>query len=207
MSPPQSWAEVWALTPHVVYSWVQQTPLAWQPEDTPSGALRVELTIHNVADNVVSGSKSATLAYIDGEATLIRYVGEEMDTDASNGHWAKLATATPPQEFDLPLAEGWLPIDARYGAVYWKTQESIVNISLGLKSDHTVTNGETIAILPSGFRPKKTLKIPITAVNQNELLVHGYVDINRSDGSIQIYKITDQIKELCFPTTNFLANG
>lgn len=119
----------------------------------------------------------------------------------------EFALATPPQEFNLPLADGWLPIDARYDAVYWKTQESIVNISLGLKSDHTVTNGETIATLPSGFRPKKSLKIPITAVNQNELLVHGYVDINRSDGTIQIYKIADQIRELCFPTTNFLANG
>lgn len=121
--------------------------------------------------------------------------------------WKPLATATPPQEFNLPLAEGWLPIDARYGAVYWKTQESIVNISLSLKSDHTVTDGEIIATLPSGFRPKKSLKIPITVVNQNELLVHGYVDINRSDGTIQLYKITGQINELCFPTTNFLANG
>lgn len=121
--------------------------------------------------------------------------------------WERITTDAPPQEFDIPLAEGWLPIDARYAAVYWKTQESIVNISLGLKSDHTVTNGETIAILPSGFSPKKSLKIPITAVNQNGLLVHGYVDINRSDGTIQIYKITDQIKELCFPTTNFLANS
>lgn len=120
--------------------------------------------------------------------------------------WRKLATATKPQEFEMPLAEGWMPIDARYGAVYWKTQESIVNISLSLKSDHTVTDGEIITTLPSGFRPKKSLKIPITVVNQNELLVHGYVDINRSDGTIQIYKITGQINELCFPTTNFLAN-
>lgn len=131
-------------------------------------------------------------------------------SDISAGHWSAwepLSTATPPQEFDLLLAEGWLPIDARYAAVYWKTQESIVNISLSLKSDHTVTNGEIIATLPAEFRPKKSLKIPITAVNQNGLLVHGYVDINRSDGTIQIYKITDQIKELCFPTTNFLANG
>ena len=131
-------------------------------------------------------------------------------SDISAGHrsaWEPLSTATPPQEFDLPLADGWLPIDARYGAVYWKTQESIVNISLGLKSDHTVTNGEIIATIPAGFRPKKSLKNPSTVVNQNELLVHGYVDINRSDGTIQIYKITDQIKELCFPATSFLANG
>ena len=151
MSPPQSWAEVWALTPHVVYSWVQQTPLAWQPEDTPSGALRVELTIHNVADNVVSGSKSATLAYIDGAATLIRYVGEEMGTDASNGRWAKLATATPPHEFDLPLAEGYT---ANGGCKYSKDQFGIVRVVGNInKSSGTFASNTPFATLPAGFRP------------------------------------------------------
>ena len=144
-TPPQSWAEVWALTPHVVYSWVQQTPLAWQPEDTPSGALRVELTIHNVADNVVSGSKSATLAYIDGEATLIRYVGEEMYTDASNGRWAKLATATPPEEYSLPLAEGVSGL-----AKYSKDQFGRVQLR-GCVTGATANS--VVATLPSGFRP------------------------------------------------------
>ena len=155
VSPPQSWAEVWALAPHVVYSWVQQTPLAWQPEDTPSGALRVELTIHNVADNVVSGSKSAALAYIDGAASLTRYVGDEMGTGASNGRWAKLSTATPPQEFDLPLADG---IIALQPCIYWKNQFEEVTIYGCTYGE--VTEGDTIATLPEGFRPDHPVEWP-----------------------------------------------
>lgn len=155
VSPPQSWAEVWALAPHVVYSWVQQTPLAWQPEDTPSGALRVELTIHNVADNVVSGSKSAALAYIDGAASLTRYVGEEMGTGASNGRWAKLSTATPPQEFDLPLADG---IIALQPCIYWRNQFEEVTIYGCTYGE--VTEGDTIATLPEGFRPDHPVEWP-----------------------------------------------
>ena len=153
MSPPQSWAEVWALAPHVVYSWVQQTPLAWQPEDTPSGALRVELTIHNVASGTPSASRSAMLAYIDGATTLTRYVGEEMGTGASNGRWAKLATATSPQEFDLPLAEGYTQNN---GCKYSKDQFNVVRVTFNLsKSAGTIAGCEVVATLPAGFRPKR----------------------------------------------------
>lgn len=153
VSPPQSWAEVWALAPHVVYSWVQQTPLAWQPEDTPSGALRVELTIHNVASGTPSASRSAMLAYIDGATTLTRYVGEEMGTGASNGRWAKLATATSPQEFDLPLAEGYTQNN---GCKYSKDQFNVVRVTFNLsKSAGTIAGGEVVATLPAGFRPKR----------------------------------------------------
>ena len=153
VSPPQSWAEVWALAPHVVYSWVQQTPLAWQPEDTPSGALRVELTIHNVASGTPSASRSAMLAYIDGATTLTRYVGEEMGTGASNGRWAKLATATSPQEFDLPLAEGYTQNN---GCKYSKDQFNVVRVTFNLsKSAGTIAGCEVVATLPAGFRPKR----------------------------------------------------
>lgn len=145
--PPQSWSEVWALTPNNVYSWLQQSPLAWQPEDTPSGPLRVELTIHNTMGD--SGSKSATLAYIDGAATLIRYVGEEMGTGTLNGRWAKLATATLPQKFTALLSDGYSG-----SLFYLKTQENIVIASFDVyKTDNSSINGvNLIGTLPEGFR-------------------------------------------------------
>ena len=190
-----------------------QNVLDWAKAQTRNGAFSVAPGCTGVPDTAAWYAGSL-LVNVPGSAwtlylfnTTTREAICNFTVSGEWNGWISIATATKPQEFNLPLADGWLSIDARYEAVYWKTQESIVNISLGLKSDHTVTNGETIAILPSGFSPKKSLKIPITAVNQNGLLVHGYVDINRPDGTIQIYKITDQIRELCFPTTNFLANG
>ena len=148
---PQTWSEVWGLGPGV-YSWVQSMPLEWQPEDTPSGALRVELSVHNTAN--FEGSKTATLAYIDGVATRTRYVGER---SSGGDHWAKLATATPLQVFDLPLAEGF---EDNGGSCYCKTQEGIVYVNAVLKSDTTReanSVGCVVGTLPAGFRPPNSV--------------------------------------------------
>ena len=62
--------------------------------------------------------------------------------------WARIATATPPQEFDLPLADGWTGL-----AKYYKTQENICFIELDILKNATIQNGEVLATLPEGFRP------------------------------------------------------
>lgn len=148
---PQTWDEIWELGPGV-YSWVQSIPLEWQPEDTPSGALRVELSVHNATSSASGGSKTATLAYIDGAAIRTRYVGER---SSGGDHWAKLATATPPQEFDLPLAEGLEPIEP---CRYSKDQFGRVLVNIDCNpTTGSVSIGEnqslSIGTLPEGFRP------------------------------------------------------
>ena len=62
--------------------------------------------------------------------------------------WLYFSTATPPQEFDLPLAEGWTGL-----AKYYKTQENICFIELDILKNATIQNGEVLATLPEGFRP------------------------------------------------------
>ena len=68
-----------------------------------------------------------------------------------------IATATPPQEYDLPLAAG-LSNDNQYArSVYWRDQFGVVTfffqvIKSGTSAD--IGNGERLAILPAGFRPK-----------------------------------------------------
>lgn len=62
--------------------------------------------------------------------------------------WRQLTTATPPQVFDLPLAEGWTGL-----AKYYKTQENICFIELDILKNATIQNGEVLATLPEGFRP------------------------------------------------------
>lgn len=174
---PQTWDEVWALVPGV-YSWVQAMPLEWQPDGTPSGALRVELSVHNATSSTSGGSKTAMLAYIDGAATRTRYIGER---SSIGDHWTKLATATPPQEFNLPLAEGWS------GWIrYSKDQFGKVS-AYGLVAKSTaLISGDFIGTFPEGFRPSNARPMPIASNSANDgksFATSGYV---HSDGRLTL---------------------
>lgn len=67
--------------------------------------------------------------------------------------WKQLSTATPPQKYSLPLADGWVRVNA---AEYWKTQEGIVIVTFRVAPENGVaidTSTKIIATLPEGFRP------------------------------------------------------
>lgn len=81
-SVPKNWASVWSL-PNGVYSWVQNSRLIWEPEETPVGALRVTLEVIKS----VAGSGTVTLRYIDGAKTLTEYIGESY---GNGGRWAQV---------------------------------------------------------------------------------------------------------------------
>ena len=166
---PQTWDEVWALEPGV-YSWVQDMPLEWQPDGTPSGMLRVELSVHNSAPDVPGGTRSAMLSYIDGAATRARYIGERSSV---GDHWAKLAIAQPPQEFNLPLAEG------RSGWVKYSKDQFGRVLVYGLVAKSTaLVSGDVIGTFPDGFRPSQTCPMTITSNNSTDgksFATSGYV--------------------------------
>lgn len=86
---PSTWAEVWALGSGV-YSWVQSEKLDWQPDDTPSGALRVILDLDVRANN----SYQIRLRYTDGATNLVDYIGE--NDGAGGGRWAKVYNSKYP---------------------------------------------------------------------------------------------------------------
>ena len=66
--------------------------------------------------------------------------------------WRRLATATPPQEYDLPLADGIVARDS--GCKYSKTQNNICTMSISCeKSTDGLLPEMTIATLPEGYRP------------------------------------------------------
>ena len=71
--------------------------------------------------------------------------------------WARIATATPPQEFDLPLADG---ITALKPCTYYKNQFG--EVTLGGCTSGSVSDGATIATLPTGFRPDHPVERPAT---------------------------------------------
>lgn len=102
------------------------------------------------------------------------------------GPWEAIATATPPQEFSLPLSAGW-ETQSGGDAKYFKTQEDIVHVSMNVKSNAAVAAGDTIATLPAGFRPATQLKIPIICkVSGQGALKFGHFDVGH-DGGIRIY--------------------
>ena len=71
------------------------------------------------------------------------------------GEWVEFVTATPPQEFDLPLAEGLEPIEP---CRYSKDQFGRVLVNIDCNpTTGSVSIGEnqslSIGTLPEGFRP------------------------------------------------------
>lgn len=74
------------------------------------------------------------------------------------GKWTPFATATPQQEYGLPLAAGYMAFPG-YGVRYSKNQFGEVTVHLAIKRvDGTqIPNGAVVAILPEGYRP--TIKI------------------------------------------------
>lgn len=152
---PQTWAEVWALEPGT-YSWIQTAPLAWQPEDTPTDTIRVELEVQRGTE--ANTSRACKLSYIDGATNLTRYFGEDGVSAAASGRWAKIATATPPQEYDLPLAEGFT--SGGNANTYWKDQFGVVHVEFCVqKSSSTYELNDVFATLPAGFRPKRRVHV------------------------------------------------
>ena len=85
---------------------------------------------------------------------IASYANKKLAYRLATGKWFQVATATPPQEYDLPLADG---ITAATAATYCKTQEGIVIVYLGLSGD--IGNWTTLGTLPEGVRPARTVNL------------------------------------------------
>lgn len=187
---PQTWDEVWAMPPGI-YSWVQLQPITgWQPDDTPSGALRVQLTIHRSSVSGIGDTKTCVLEYVDGATNLTRYFGEGSEstsgTTSDKGRWARIATASTPQEFDLPLADGWSG-----WAKYSKDQFGRVLVYGLVAKSTALISGDVIGTFPEGFRPSDTCPMTITSNNATggeSFATSGYVQpsgaLTLSNGTI-----------------------
>ena len=67
-------------------------------------------------------------------------------------NWEPIATATKPQEFDLPLAEGVSAVSS----AYWKDQFGVVTGHFNVLASSPQTGSSlVIATLPEGFRPSR----------------------------------------------------
>lgn len=66
---------------------------------------------------------------------------------------AEIATATKPQEFNLPLAEGVTTVGAGYKNIYSKDQFGIVRVWFSVHFESIPASGTHVFNLPEGFRP------------------------------------------------------
>lgn len=74
------------------------------------------------------------------------------------GPWRKVADCIAPEMHQLPLADGWTKFDAT--CRYYKTQESIVIVSIASRTTQSFRVSAALATLPEGFRPAADLEVP-----------------------------------------------
>lgn len=72
--------------------------------------------------------------------------------------WKQLAVCAAPEVHELPLAAGWARFDAT--CRYYKTQESIVIVSIAARTTQSFRVSAALATLPEGFRPAADLEVP-----------------------------------------------
>ena len=68
--------------------------------------------------------------------------------------WVPDATATPPDEYDIPFRSGWQANDRK--ATYCKSQEGICIVNCAVYGTGTASDN-SIATLPEGFHPSGTI--------------------------------------------------
>lgn len=84
-------------------------------------------------------------------------LGRYLQSDGSWKSVCDIATATPPEEYDLPLAEG---ITALQPCTYYKNQFG--EVTVGGSVAGTISQDIIIGTLPVGYRPSKVIERPAT---------------------------------------------
>lgn len=135
----------------------------------------------------------------------ITHAQSEMFIQSRVGEWNKwipFSLATPPQEYDLPMANE-IPTGTCF---YSKTQDGVVTIRGYLNNIMIPGNVVVIATLPSGFRPHSLTIVPcyIKYTDGSKLLTHINIDQN---GQMTVYDVQEkQILELFLCTISFISS-
>ena len=112
---------------------------------------------------------NATLQATIGKVTLSLHCvitptgdyGLALNRTMDGVNWNKLADVAlcvAPEVHELPLAAGWRKFDAT--CRYYKTQESVVIVSIAARTTQSFQVSAALATLPEGFRPAADLEVP-----------------------------------------------
>lgn len=124
------------------------------------------------------------------DRALLIFTSREMyRTDTAGGQWEapwrKVADCIAPETHQLPLADGWMKFDAT--CRYYKTQESIVIVSIASRTTQSFRESAALATLPEGFRPAADLEVPAIFKGSRRLVTIKAT----SDGNLFV-DLTDQ---------------
>ncbi len=95
--------------------------------------------------------------------------------------WREFVFSTPPQEFNLPLAEGWSGT-----AKYFKTQENICVLSLSVTKNDAFEINDLISTLPADCAPAYSMSRPASAFAPHS----ACTALLAEDGSIRLEDVT-----------------
>ena len=118
-----------------------------------------------------TGIKQTLSWYYTGSSYYRTFDGESWHD------WMPNATATPPQEYEIPFRDGWE--SGAYKSTYCKTQDGICLVNCSVYGTG-VASENFIATLPTGFRPSATVccaahsyKNGIRGISETEILANG----------------------------------
>lgn len=125
--------------------------------------------------------------------------------------WRPVAFTTPPQEFDLPLAEGLQPVPAYGSNKYRKNQFNEVGITISVtKTDvgtNDIENTSLLATLPAGFRPATMISGAAFVDRGAESVVYPAFILIYPDGSVRINQSNGVSCSMVIASMSFLAAG
>ena len=125
--------------------------------------------------------------------------------------WVQTPTCTPPQEFDLPLAEGLQPVPAYGSNKYRKNQFNEVGITISVtKTDidtNDIENSSLLATLPAGFRPATIVSGAAFVDRGAESVVYPACIVIYPDGSVIMNQSNGVSCSMVIASMSFLAAG
>ena len=87
-----------------------------------------------------------------------KHIFHRARTPAGWSEYTEIAQCVAPEVHELPLAVGWARFDAT--CRYYKTQESVVIVSIAARTTQSFQVSAALATLPEGFRPAADLEVP-----------------------------------------------
>ena len=143
-----------------------------------------------------NGAFAQLISTRSGKIFVRGYAGWQPE-DSRWTDWAQIATAIPPQEYDLPMEEGWS------GSIrYSKTQEGLVLLYVAVSKETAIGTGSfPVGLLPAGYRPRtnvscaaiNTAEATRTTASRIAINTAGGIVLQQSDGTA-----TGIFASLCF---------
>lgn len=156
----------------------------WEAMNLPLSAWHYEIVVY-ASENKAGLTQNFKVVTVYPSYSINEYTNR-MGYDGDWTGWVKIATATPPQVYDLPLAAGFT---AYVPCQYWKTQEGEVKTCCRIKFSNGITSPIRLFSLPEGYRPCNPMSV-LTKVDVNGMQYFAHVDLGQN-GDATMYMATN----------------